>query len=138
MVFKKHFELASEFNLPLYLVSRNAEKDFVGALKANFSKFAAGGVVHCFTGTTNELKEVLALGLYVGVTGLSFRTEENLQIVKKIPLNKLVISTDCPFCPIKRSFAGSRYIKTYFQLSPKEHYRTDHMVAGRNEPCAAV
>ena len=68
-------------------------------LKQNRHRFPAG-VIHCFTNTEEELKEYLELGLYIGVTALSFKTEENIRIAKKIPLDRLMLETDCPFCQV--------------------------------------
>jgi TatD DNase family protein len=82
LVFSKHFELALEFNLPLYLHSRLAGNDFVDIIKANRAKFPAGGVVNCFRGSIEELKQLIALDLYIGVTGLSLRSEENLEMIQ--------------------------------------------------------
>jgi len=78
------------------------------------------------------------LGLYIGIAGISFEREENLEMIKQIPLNRLIISTDSPFCPIKNAFAGSKYIKTKFPLIKVEDYRIDHLIIGRNEPCSLV
>jgi len=50
-------------------------------VKANRDKFTQG-VVHCFTGSEKEMKDILELNLYIGLTGLSFRTDENLEILK--------------------------------------------------------
>ena len=47
------------------------------------------------------MKEILELNLYIGLTGLSFRTDENLDVLKQIPLEKIVIATDAPFCMTK-------------------------------------
>jgi len=69
-------------------------------VKANRDKFSQG-VVHCFTGTEEELNKLLDLDLYIGLTGLSFRTEEQCEMIKQIPLDKIVIATDAPFCMSK-------------------------------------
>ena len=42
--------------------------------------------------------EILKLDLYVGVNGCSFKTAENLEIVKKIPIDRIMLETDCPYC----------------------------------------
>ena len=49
MVFLKHFELAKKYNLPMFLHSRNCEKDFYDIIKAHRGDFP-GGVAHCYTG----------------------------------------------------------------------------------------
>lgn len=95
LVFRKHFELAEHFKLPLYLHSRNTGSDFNQIVKENRHRFP-GGVVHSFTGTIDELKELL--DLFIGVNGCSLKTYDNLEMVKSIPLDKLLLETDAPYC----------------------------------------
>jgi TatD DNase family protein len=97
----------------MILHSRAASKDFYDIVKANRDKFSQG-VVHCFTGSTEEMQDLLDLDLYVGLTCLSFRTEDQLETIKQIPLDKIVVATDAPFCMSKEDFAGHQYIETYF------------------------
>ena len=91
-IFPPHFELASELNLPMYLHSRAAEYDFINIMKQNLSKIP-GGVVHSFTGSLTELKSILDMGLYIGVNGCSLKTKENINVVKEIPLDKIMLES---------------------------------------------
>ena len=138
-VFPRHFELTEEFNLPMYLHSRSTQGDFVRIIKENRSRFP-GGVVHSFDGDANDLKELLSLGLYIGINGCSLKTEDNLETVKTIPLDRLMIETDCPYCDIRNSHASSKYVKTKFSKVTKEKYKCcdDKLVKDRNEPCTVV
>jgi hypothetical protein len=85
----------------------------LGIVKENRSKFE-NGLVHSFTGDEEELNQLLSLDLYIGVNGCSLKTPENLEIVKKIPLDKIVLETDSPYCDIRNTHAGAQYIKTKF------------------------
>jgi len=76
----------------MYLHSRNAEEDFLRIVKENRSKFTTG-CVHSFTGTATELKELLELDLYIGVNGCSLKTDENIEVVKQIPLNRIMLES---------------------------------------------
>lgn len=51
------------------------------------------GVVHSFTGTMEEMKELVQMGLFIGVNGCSLKTEENLEVVREIPLDRLMLET---------------------------------------------
>lgn len=59
----------------------------------NREKFGKG-CVHSFTGTKEELMSLLALDLYIGVNGVSLKTEESIEVVKSIPLNRLMIESN--------------------------------------------
>lgn len=99
---------------PLFLHSRAAHADFVGLLKAKFGarleRLERSAVVHSFTGTAAEMRELADLGLYIGTNGCSFKTEENCAVVKEIPLDRLMLETDGPWCEIRPTHAGWRYL----------------------------
>ena len=99
--FEAQLEVAVNVQLPLFLHSRAAHEDFVRLLKKvlgeKLEKIEKGGLVHSFTGTVEEMQELVALGLHVGVNGCSMKTEENLEVVKAIPLDRLQIETDGPW-----------------------------------------
>lgn len=73
--------------------------------------------------------------LFVGLNGCSLRTAENLEIVKGIPLDRLMIETDSPYCEIKNTHAGIKYVQSSWQSKKKEKYDPECIVKGRNEPC---
>ena len=103
-----------EPQLPLFLHSRAAHSDFVGLLKDAFGpkleKLEKGGVVHSFTGTIEEMQELMDLGLYIGINGCSFKTEENCAVVKEVRLDRLMIETDGPWCEVRPSHEGYKYL----------------------------
>jgi TatD DNase family protein len=121
----------------MYLHSRNTNGDFVNIVRNNRSRFTSG-VVHSFTGDQNELKDLLSLDLYIGVNGCSLKTQENIEIVREIPIEKMMIETDCPYCEIRKSSPAYQYIRTHFQYKPKEKYNPDFLIRGRNEPCTIM
>ncbi|KAI0015790.1 hypothetical protein F4780DRAFT_783811 [Xylariomycetidae sp. FL0641] len=106
--------------LPLFLHSRAAHADFVAILKETYGPDLAGlrrgggggggGVVHSFTGTAEEAAELAALGLHVGVNGCSLKTAENCDVVRCLPLDRLMLETDGPWCEIRPSHEGWRYL----------------------------
>ncbi|EDK31409.2 deoxyribonuclease TATDN1-like protein (macronuclear) [Tetrahymena thermophila SB210] len=135
--FEPHFNLAEKYNLPMYLHNRNTGNDFFDIVRRNRKRFPTG-VVHSFTGTEEELKQILELDLYVGINGCSLRDEASLEIVKKIPLDKIQIETDAPYCEIRNTHPGRKFVKTVFEQKKKEKFVKGFMVKGRNEPCQII
>ncbi|CAI5710037.1 unnamed protein product [Peronospora effusa] len=135
--FEKQFQLAERTKLPLFLHNRNTGGDFYDMISKNRSRFA-NGVVHSFTGGKDEMLKLVELGLYIGVNGCSLKTEENLDCVKAIPLERLMIETDAPWCDIRATHAGHCHVKTLWQSKKAEKYTPDCLVKGRNEPCTLV
>ncbi|GMG13620.1 unnamed protein product [Aspergillus oryzae var. brunneus] len=137
--FEAQLDLAVEIQLPLFLHSRAASEDFERLLAPRLEKLPKKGLVHSFTGTMEEMKRMVALGLDVGVNGCSLKTEENLEVVKALPLERLQIETDGPWCEIRPSHASSKYLEgapTLPKAVKKEKWQKGCMVKGRNEPIA--
>ncbi|KAI6285548.1 hypothetical protein MCOR14_006919 [Pyricularia oryzae] len=103
-----------KLEFPLFLHSRAAHADFVSLLKEKFgnnlSGLARGGVVHSFTGTAEEARELMDLGLYIGINGCSFKTAENCDVVREIRLDRIMIETDGPWCEVRPSHEGWKYL----------------------------
>lgn len=95
--FEAQLEVAVQVQLPLFLHSRAAGEDFERLLAPRLPKLPKGGLVHSFTGTVEEMQHLIKLGLHIGVNGCSMKTEENLEVVKQIPLDKLQLETDGPW-----------------------------------------
>ncbi|KAK3944518.1 hypothetical protein QBC46DRAFT_251890 [Diplogelasinospora grovesii] len=114
--FQVQLELAASLKpqLPLFLHSRAAHEDFVRLLKGAFGdkleRLEKGGVVHSFTGTIDEMRELMDLGLYIGVNGCSFKTADNCATVKEIDLSRLMLETDGPWCEVRPSHEGYKYL----------------------------
>lgn len=105
---------AMEPQLPLFLHSRAAAADFARLMKDAFGprleRLRRGGVVHSFTGSLEEMRELLALGLYVGINGCSLKTEDNCAAVRELPLDRIMLETDGPWCEVRPSHAGWKYL----------------------------
>lgn len=98
-----------------------------------------GGVVHSFTGTAEEAKRIIEeTKLFIGVNGCSLKTAENVEAVKAIPLSRLMIDSDAPWCNIRASSAAAEFVKTKWQVKKKERFEMGVMVKDRNEPAAMV
>ncbi|ORM41008.1 putative deoxyribonuclease TATDN1 [Babesia sp. Xinjiang] len=141
---KKYFEmqldLAAKHKLPLFLHMRNATDDTMDILIRNKEKWIEGGAVcHSFTSDEASLQRVIDLGIYVGINGCSLKTTENLGVLKKVPLDKIMLETDCPWCGIKPTHASIQYVKTTFPVVKKAERMTgDTIFNQRSEPCLII
>ena len=100
--FRAQIRMADELDLPLFLHVRGDGAD--EAFHAILSEFEAvvrrvGGVVHCFTGTTEWALRYLDLGLDIGITGwvTQKRGADLVETVRRLPRDRLHIETDGPF-----------------------------------------
>ncbi len=87
----------------MYLHCRNAFDDMIMILK-DYNYY--NGIVHCFTGNADEAKVFIDLGFYIGITGFIFDKRRNAATVnalKSIPIDKILVETDAPWMPCKRS-----------------------------------
>eukprot|EP00980_Cylindrotheca_fusiformis_P000806 scaffold197_cov129-Cylindrotheca_fusiformis.AAC.3 len=122
--------------LPLFLHNRNVGRDLVEVLKKDPRR--CKGVVHSFDGTLELAKEFIEMGLYIGLNGCSLKTEDNLLVAKELPLDKILLETDCPYCDIKATHASFEFVKTKFDSKTYKKFELGKMVKGRNEPCQIV
>ena len=96
--FHAQLSLAEEVQKPLFLHERAAFDRFIAILKEHSS--LPEGVVHCFTGQLKEAKTYLEMGYYIGFTGAitdmrRFAVLE--EVVRYVPLDRMLIETDAPF-----------------------------------------
>ena len=112
-IFTEQIILANELNLPVIIHSRDAHNDTLDILK----KYKPKGVLHCFSGSVEIMKEVLKLGMYIGLGGaVTFKNARvPLEVAKNLPLDKLLLETDCPYMsPVP--YRGKRNQSTYISF----------------------
>lgn len=93
--FSKQIELANKLDMPVIVHDREAHGDTLDILKALKPK----GVVHCFSGSKEMAREIIKLGMYIGLNGVvTFKNaRKSLEVAKEIPIDRLVLETDCPY-----------------------------------------
>ncbi len=94
-VFEKQLVLANRLGLPVIVHDREAHEDTMRLLK----KHRPEGVVHCFSGSAEMAKEVLKLGMYIGIGGaVTFKNAKKpVEVVENLPLDRLLLETDAPY-----------------------------------------
>lgn len=104
--FSRQMALAEKLRLPVIIHSRDATADTLEILRA-FPNVT--GVMHCFSGSVQTMKEVLALGYYIALGGVV--TFKNARVAKEVaqcvPPDRLLIETDCPYLA-PEPFRGKR------------------------------
>jgi len=137
--FKAQLELARRTSLPLFLHNRNCDRDLLEVLKQNREMWEkGGGVVHSFDGSADLAREFIELGLYSGLNGCSLKTAENLEVIKTIPSNRILLETDAPWCDIRATHAGHHLISTKFESKKEKKFEMGITVKNRQEPCHIV
>lgn len=97
--FAQQLALACDTKMPVFLHQRDAHADFLSILREHLPQLPAA-VVHCFTGSGEELDDYLALDTYVGITGWICDERRGMHlrdIIDRIPDNRLLIETDSPY-----------------------------------------
>lgn len=94
-VFEEQLILAIELDLPVIIHDREAHEDTMNLLK----KYKPRGVVHCFSGSAEMAKEVVKLGMYIGLGGaVTFKNARKpREVAEVVPEDRLLIETDCPY-----------------------------------------
>ena len=98
-VLEKQIVLADKLNLPCVFHVREATEDFLNIIKNLAKKYKIRGVVHSFSGSIETAKILLDFGFYLGINGIiTFKNANKmLDVVKFLPLDKILIETDAPY-----------------------------------------
>ncbi|MCF2861374.1 YchF/TatD family DNA exonuclease [Pseudoalteromonas sp. Cnat2-41] len=96
--FVGHIDVANELDKPLIIHTRDAREDTINLMREHHAEHC-GGVLHCFTEDYDMAKKAMDLGFYISISGIvTFRNAEQLRdVVKQIPLDRLLIETDSPY-----------------------------------------
>ena len=104
--FRMQMELARELNLPVIVHERDAHEDGMKIVE-EFPDVT--GVFHCYSGSYEMAKWLIARGWYIGFTGvLTFKNARKaIEVASQIPLDRIVLETDCPYMA-PEPFRGKR------------------------------
>lgn len=97
-VFTEQLKIAEQLNLPVIAHTRDAFDDTM-AILTEFAGRLKNVVVHCFSGSKEQAELILDKGFHISFTGIvTFKRSEDLRkIAKMVPLEKMMVETDCPF-----------------------------------------
>jgi TatD DNase family protein len=94
----RYLHLALECHLPVIFHCREAFHDLFAVTDAEYKK-GAPAILHCFTGSVADAKQVLDRGWYLSLSGIvTFKKSDELRAVAQmVPLKQLLIETDAPY-----------------------------------------
>lgn len=93
--FEKQIILANELDMPIIVHDREAHEDTMQLLR----KYKPKGVLHCFSGSVETAKEIISLGMYIGLGGaVTFKNAKKpIEVAEYLPLDRLLLETDAPY-----------------------------------------
>ena len=106
--FARQINLAKELSLPIIVHDRDAHEETMNIIKAEKAR-DVGGVFHCYSGSVEMARAVLNNNFYISVGGvITFKNAKKaIEVVKYVPLDRLLIETDCPYLT-PEPFRGKR------------------------------
>lgn len=97
-VFRRQIEIASRHDLPIVVHMRDASGDTLDLLRKH-KPHALGGVMHCYSGSVESMRDFLDLGMKISLAGpVTFKNAKTPKAVAEaIPIDDLLIETDAPY-----------------------------------------
>ncbi len=113
--FGRQIELAKRLNKPIIVHSRDAANDTMKVMEEH-KAFNVHGVIHCYSYSKEIAQEFVKRGYYIGVGGVvTFKNARKLvETVEAIPLEKILIETDCPYMA-PEPYRGKRNYSGYLE-----------------------
>ena len=106
--FSRQIDLAKQTNLPIIVHDRDAHGDTLDILKSDDAR-DVGGIVHCFSGSVEMARDILNLGMYIGIGGtVTFKNGRKInEVAEYVPIESIVLETDAPYLA-PEPFRGKR------------------------------
>ncbi|MDF2700975.1 MAG: TatD family deoxyribonuclease [Haloplasmataceae bacterium] len=119
--FKKQIDLSKKYNKPLIIHVRDAMQDAYDVLYEASKDHKLKGVMHCYSGSSEMANRFVNLGLYISLGGpVTFKNaKEPKEVAKIVPLDRLLIETDCPFLA-PHPYRGKQNKPVYVTLVAEE------------------
>lgn len=93
--FEQQILIAKDMGLPVIIHDREAHQDTFELLKKHMPK----GVLHCYSGSPEMMKELVKLGFYIGLNGVvTFKNARKaVEVAAQVPIDRLLLETDAPY-----------------------------------------
>ncbi|HLR54739.1 MAG TPA: TatD family hydrolase [Pseudogracilibacillus sp.] len=126
-VFRKQIRLAKKLQMPIIIHNREATADVIRILQEE-DVAEIGGIMHCYSGTLEEVQSCLDMNFYISLAGpVTFKNAKEVkEVAKIIPLERLLIETDAPYLA-PHPYRGKRNEPSYVKLVAEEIARLREM-----------
>ena len=126
-VFRKQIRLAKKLQMPIIIHNREATADVIRILQEEDAA-EIGGIMHCYSGTLEEVQPCLDMNFYISLAGpVTFKNAKEVkEVAKIIPLDRLLIETDAPYLA-PHPYRGKRNEPSYVKLVAEEIARLREM-----------
>ena len=106
--FARQIDVAKQSKLPIIVHDRDAHGDTIDILKSDNAR-DVGGIVHCFSGSREMARDVLNLGMHIGIGGtVTFKNGRKIkEVAEYVPIESIVLETDAPYLA-PEPFRGKR------------------------------
>ncbi|MCL1885861.1 MAG: TatD family hydrolase [Dehalococcoidia bacterium] len=106
-VLQRQLQLADDAQKPVLIHARQAETEILQVLREWTSKRvckSAPGIIHCFSGTLETAQNYMQMGFYISLGAyIGYPSSKTLrEVLRQLPLEKLMLETDCPYLPPQR------------------------------------
>lgn len=118
--FREQIALARELDLPIVVHDREAHEETLEILKSEGAEHC-GGIIHCFSGDEKMARATIDMGFYISIPGtITFKNADPFrEIVRKLPLESLLVETDAPFLA-PEPLRGKRNEPSYVRLTAQK------------------
>ena len=93
-IYQEQLEMANSLEIPVVVHCRESDDDILSGIQ-KFNK--QSGVIHCFASDLDFANKILETGFYISFTGMITFVSELLEVVKEIPIDKMMVETDSPY-----------------------------------------
>ena len=101
--------MANSLDLPAVVHCRESDDDILSGIQESGHK---SGVIHCFASNLDFAEKILETGFHLSFTGMITFVKELEEVVREVPLSKMMVETDSPYLTTK-PFRGEKNQPAY-------------------------
>lgn len=118
--FRKQIQLAKQLHMPIIIHNRKATEDVLRILREEKAE-EIGGIMHCYSGTVEQIDECLQMNFYISLAGpVTFKNAKEVkEVAEHVPLERLLIETDAPYLA-PHPYRGKRNEPAYVRKVAEE------------------